>query len=554
MNIIKATIGSVNRDTKINTRPLNEATISQYRHDMANVYGVDNWQTHWGTLPKMTEDKTVFGGFHTLKAAEAEFGLEHVVSFVVEGSDWRAAYFLATGENATHGLQRTNEEKRNSVLRWLLDDDVKTWSNSYIAKRCRVSHTLVANITTELFKKGDGYTRPAVLRQIDRWGKETWKDYSSLSETSDYTEPDEVLPDYTELEVTPEVNVSDTSEQSEADKLKIELDRSRQVAEEARTILVHAVQCNELGISPTDFAVAAAVAFEVVEFNLTCDEHRENHRHTYTGKMMILGDEVHSISKLTLQEARQWRLRFEQMTDALTAKPDWFAALIPNPETDNNVAKCKARLITVFRQDGKLNGKNLDYAALIEEFDLTQDEILDIIMQIKTEAFQQNKAQAIERTGEAYRELMQTFNRSGLGTHVDFSEFIVHAFKSAGIESDFPGSESNLISDMSVAKIDELTSLYNAFVDDIVQRKEWVNELWETATTETDNTTEPEDDTISGRALALINELAKETAAIELSELAETAITDIQIILEDDVPDAKVQVAVLASVLRSITQ
>ena len=114
MNIVKVQeqIGNVNRDTNINTRTLNPDIILQYRNDMTQVYSVDDWQEYWGSLPKMTQDKTVYSGFHTLQAAEEEFGLEHVVSFVVEGQDRRDAYFLATGRKcyarvATHKRGKT---------------------------------------------------------------------------------------------------------------------------------------------------------------------------------------------------------------------------------------------------------------------------------------------------------------------------------------------------------------------------------------------------------------------------------------------------------------
>lgn len=70
--------------------------------------------------------------------------------------------------------------KRKEVEKWLMDDELKLWSNSHIANQCGVSRTVVARVEVELRRKYEDYTRPSILRQIDRWGNETWKDYSSL--------------------------------------------------------------------------------------------------------------------------------------------------------------------------------------------------------------------------------------------------------------------------------------------------------------------------------------------------------------------------------------
>jgi hypothetical protein len=51
----------------------------------------------------------------------------------------------AVGANASHGLKRTNRDKRNAVLVLLKDPEWQGWSDREIARRCVVSpHTVAA--------------------------------------------------------------------------------------------------------------------------------------------------------------------------------------------------------------------------------------------------------------------------------------------------------------------------------------------------------------------------------------------------------------------------
>ena len=53
---------------------------------------------------------------------------------------------FAAGANATHGRQRSNEDKRCAVLKLLNDSQWRTWSDREIARHCHVSHQLVARL------------------------------------------------------------------------------------------------------------------------------------------------------------------------------------------------------------------------------------------------------------------------------------------------------------------------------------------------------------------------------------------------------------------------
>jgi hypothetical protein len=87
-------------------------------------------------------------GFHRLLGAE-KAGLSEVACEVHPGSR-RDAILHACGANATHGLQRTNADKRLAVEALLRDEEWRKWSDSEIARRCGVSHPFVGNVRETL--------------------------------------------------------------------------------------------------------------------------------------------------------------------------------------------------------------------------------------------------------------------------------------------------------------------------------------------------------------------------------------------------------------------
>jgi hypothetical protein len=57
------------------------------------------------------------------------------------------------GANATHGLRRTNADKRRAALTLLQDEEWQRWSNREIARQCGVTHTFVAKLRRELLEE-----------------------------------------------------------------------------------------------------------------------------------------------------------------------------------------------------------------------------------------------------------------------------------------------------------------------------------------------------------------------------------------------------------------
>jgi len=100
-------------------------------------------------------------GFHRLEAAK-KIGSPTIAVDIRPGNR-RDAILHAVGANAIHGLRRSNADKRRAVLTLLGDPEWCQWSNSEIAKQCRVVEGLVRKLKEELSsyntKIDQAYTR-----------------------------------------------------------------------------------------------------------------------------------------------------------------------------------------------------------------------------------------------------------------------------------------------------------------------------------------------------------------------------------------------------------
>ena len=122
---------------------INHLTVAEYAADMREgasfppvllfFDGADYW---------------LADGFHRLEAAFS-IGLKEIVAEVRPGTR-RDAILYSVGANTTHGLRRTNADKRQAVMTLLEDEKWSKWTNSEIAKKCGVSHTFVNNLRSSL--------------------------------------------------------------------------------------------------------------------------------------------------------------------------------------------------------------------------------------------------------------------------------------------------------------------------------------------------------------------------------------------------------------------
>lgn len=82
-------------------------------------------------------------GFHRYEAAKRLEAIE--IDADVKQGERRDAVLYSVGANATHGLRRTNEDKRRAVALLLEDAEWSQWSDREIAKRAGVGNKFVGD-------------------------------------------------------------------------------------------------------------------------------------------------------------------------------------------------------------------------------------------------------------------------------------------------------------------------------------------------------------------------------------------------------------------------
>lgn len=90
------------------------------------------------------KDYWLADGYHR-HAAAVEAKLVSINADVRQGTQ-RDAVLFSVGANSTHGLRRTNEDKRRAVITLLQDEEWSKWSDREISRRTGVSPTTVSSI------------------------------------------------------------------------------------------------------------------------------------------------------------------------------------------------------------------------------------------------------------------------------------------------------------------------------------------------------------------------------------------------------------------------
>lgn len=93
-------------------------------------------------------DNWLADGFHRFHAHN-HAGKTSISADVRQGTS-RDAVLYSLGANGTHGLNRTNADKRKAVMTMLNDVEWAKWSDSAIAKACAVHHSTVGDIRKSL--------------------------------------------------------------------------------------------------------------------------------------------------------------------------------------------------------------------------------------------------------------------------------------------------------------------------------------------------------------------------------------------------------------------
>lgn len=99
-------------------------------------------------------------GFHRYHA-HRRAGLDEIEAEVCTGTK-REAILLGATSNISHGLRRTNDDKRTAALTLLKDPEWSQWSDNQIAKMIGVSHTFVGTVRGSLATDASGQSKERV--------------------------------------------------------------------------------------------------------------------------------------------------------------------------------------------------------------------------------------------------------------------------------------------------------------------------------------------------------------------------------------------------------
>lgn len=138
IEITRLPIALIRRDGGTQPREaVNTAVATEYGEAMAlgakfpPVTVFHDWQDYW-----------LGGGFHRTYGAELTGATE--INAEVRQGTLRDAVLFSLAENATHGLRRTNADKRRAIARLFEDAEWAKWSDREIARRLNVDGKTVA--------------------------------------------------------------------------------------------------------------------------------------------------------------------------------------------------------------------------------------------------------------------------------------------------------------------------------------------------------------------------------------------------------------------------
>lgn len=166
-----------NINTNGGTQPrtaLNLATVDEYADSI----------TDGAKLPPVVvfhdgSDYWLADGFHRFFAVRKIGGYD--IDAEVRSGTKRDAVLYSVGANASHGLRRTNEDKRKAVMTLLEDAEWAKWSDREIARQCHVSPHTVADARRAICANAQ---MPAE-RKVERNGKTYEQNTSNIGKKKD---------------------------------------------------------------------------------------------------------------------------------------------------------------------------------------------------------------------------------------------------------------------------------------------------------------------------------------------------------------------------------
>lgn len=125
-------------------------------------------------------DRWLADGFHRYSGAKAA-GHEQIYAEVTPGTRRDAVLYSLTA-NATHGLKRTNADKRKAIKTLLADTEWSSWSDNKIAKAAGVTDKTVGAVRKAI--SGNSEDEQSTRRTVERNGKAYQQNTSRIGKSA----------------------------------------------------------------------------------------------------------------------------------------------------------------------------------------------------------------------------------------------------------------------------------------------------------------------------------------------------------------------------------
>lgn len=181
-----------NTDLRVTIIRTDGGTQSRVQLDWLAVDEYTHAMLEGATFPPVVvfhdgQDYWCADGFHRLQAA-ARAGRELVAADVRQGTR-RDALLYSVGANSSHGVRRTNADKRAAVLLLLNDGEWAAWSDGAVASKCGVSQAFVSSLRRSLPSQ-NGFE---IVRKATRNGRTYTMDTANIGKPKPQPEPTPVL-------------------------------------------------------------------------------------------------------------------------------------------------------------------------------------------------------------------------------------------------------------------------------------------------------------------------------------------------------------------------
>lgn len=128
-------------------------------------------------------------GFHRYHANN-KIGAIDIDAEIKNGTQ-RDAVLFSVGVNATHGLRRTNADKRKAVQTLIDDDEWSKWSDREISRKCAVSNNFVSEIRKSSLSSDDSDKKNSTTRNYTtKHGAETVMETKNIGKSTNNQQKD----------------------------------------------------------------------------------------------------------------------------------------------------------------------------------------------------------------------------------------------------------------------------------------------------------------------------------------------------------------------------